>query len=77
MAMPALRFKQVDVFTARPYFGNPVAVVLDAAGLDTAHLRQFEGALGVRIASTVAPAWATWAPSGWLPNSPMPSQSAR
>jgi PhzF family phenazine biosynthesis protein len=35
MAMPVLRFKQVDVFTARPFFGNPVAVVLDAAGLDT------------------------------------------
>jgi PhzF family phenazine biosynthesis protein len=35
MAMPALRFKQVDVFTTRPFFGNPVAVVLDAAGLDT------------------------------------------
>src|SRR5258705_2834952 len=35
MAMPALRFKQVDVFTARSFFGNPVAVVLDAAGLDT------------------------------------------
>jgi predicted PhzF superfamily epimerase YddE/YHI9 len=35
MAMPALRFKQVDVFTARQFFGNPVAVVLDAAGLDT------------------------------------------
>lgn len=31
--MPTRRFKQVDVFTARPYFGNPVAVVLDADGL--------------------------------------------
>lgn len=28
------RFKQVDVFTARPFFGNPVAVVVDAEGLD-------------------------------------------
>ncbi|UCE31105.1 MAG: PhzF family phenazine biosynthesis protein [Burkholderiales bacterium] len=28
-------FKQVDVFTDRPFFGNPVAVVLDAEGLDT------------------------------------------
>jgi PhzF family phenazine biosynthesis protein len=26
-------FKQVDVFTATPYLGNPVAVVLDASGL--------------------------------------------
>jgi hypothetical protein len=24
------RFKQVDAFTARPFFGNPVAVVLGA-----------------------------------------------
>src|SRR5881296_1779191 len=28
--MPALRFVQVDAFTARPFFGNPVAVVLGA-----------------------------------------------
>src|SRR3546814_642368 len=27
-------FKQVDVFTRRGFFGNPVAVILDAAGLD-------------------------------------------
>ena len=27
-------FRQVDVFSARPYRGNPVAVVLDADGLD-------------------------------------------
>lgn len=27
------RFKQVDVFTAVPYLGNPVAVVLEAEGL--------------------------------------------
>lgn len=32
--MRPLRFKQVDVFTAVPYRGNPVAVVLDAEGLD-------------------------------------------
>ena len=28
----ARAFKQVDVFTTRPYYGNPVAVVLDADG---------------------------------------------
>jgi len=28
------RFKQVDVFTAKPFRGNPVAVVVDAEGLD-------------------------------------------
>jgi PhzF family phenazine biosynthesis protein len=35
-----LRFKQVDVFTARPFFGNPVAVVLDADGLDSAAMQR-------------------------------------
>jgi len=33
--MGTLRFKQVDVFTSRPFFGNPVAVVIGAEGLDT------------------------------------------
>ncbi len=32
-------FMQVDVFTERPYLGNPVAVVLDAAGLDDAAMQ--------------------------------------
>ena len=32
--MPALRFKQIDVFTLKPFFGNPVAVVLDAEVLN-------------------------------------------
>ena len=27
--MPIRPFKQIDVFTATPYFGNPLAVVLD------------------------------------------------
>lgn len=30
----ARRFAQVDVFSSTPYLGNPVAVVLDADGLD-------------------------------------------
>jgi PhzF family phenazine biosynthesis protein len=33
-------FKQVDVFTSRPLFGNPVAVVLDADGLSDAEMQQ-------------------------------------
>ncbi|NCA12885.1 MAG: PhzF family phenazine biosynthesis protein, partial [Proteobacteria bacterium] len=32
--MVTRRFAQVDVFTATPYVGNPLAVVLDADGLD-------------------------------------------
>lgn len=34
-------FKQVDVFTAIPYHGNPLAVVLDGRGLDTAAMQRF------------------------------------
>jgi PhzF family phenazine biosynthesis protein len=34
-------FKQVDVFTSTPYFGNPLAVVLDGSGLDDAALQRF------------------------------------
>ncbi len=33
-------FKQVDVFTATPYRGNPVAVVLDAEGLETSTMQR-------------------------------------
>jgi len=35
------RFKQVDVFTAEALKGNPLAVVLDSAGLDTATMQRF------------------------------------
>lgn len=35
------RFKQVDVFTAVPYRGNPLAVVLDARGLSADEMQQF------------------------------------
>jgi PhzF family phenazine biosynthesis protein len=41
--VPALRFKQVDVFTTRPFLGNPVAVVLDGDGLDTATMQRIAG----------------------------------
>ena len=34
-------FKQIDVFTAMPYFGNPLAVVLDGNGLDDAAMQRF------------------------------------
>ncbi len=34
------RFAQVDVFTAVPFFGNPVAVVFDADGLDTGDMQR-------------------------------------
>jgi PhzF family phenazine biosynthesis protein len=34
LIVASFRFKQVDVFTSRPFLGNPVAVVLGADGLD-------------------------------------------
>ena len=34
-------FKQVDVFTATPYLGNPLAVVLDGSGLSTEQMQHF------------------------------------
>jgi len=37
---PARRFQQVDVFTARAGGGNPLAVVLDGEGFDTATMQR-------------------------------------
>ena len=34
------RFAQVDVFSAAPYLGNPVAVILDAEGLQDSDMRR-------------------------------------
>jgi PhzF family phenazine biosynthesis protein len=34
-------FRQVDVFTATPYLGNPVAVVLDGTELSTEEMQRF------------------------------------
>jgi predicted PhzF superfamily epimerase YddE/YHI9 len=39
--MPSCPFAQVDVFTGTPCLGNPVAVVLDGRGLDTAAMQRF------------------------------------
>lgn len=38
--MTPLPFKQVDVFTGRPFFGNPVAVVIGADRLETAQMQR-------------------------------------
>jgi PhzF family phenazine biosynthesis protein len=38
-----LQFKQVDVFTDRPFLGNPVAVVIGAESLDTATMQRIAG----------------------------------
>jgi len=34
-------FKQIDVFTATPYLGNPLAVVLDGSALDDGQMQRF------------------------------------
>jgi len=39
--MQERNFQQVDVFTATPYLGNPVAVVLQGDGLSDAAMQQF------------------------------------
>jgi PhzF family phenazine biosynthesis protein len=39
--VPQRAFKQVDVFTAVPYRGNPLAVVLDGTGLSTEEMQHF------------------------------------
>lgn len=38
--MKQLGFKQVDVFTDKPFLGNPVAVVIGADGLDTGTMQR-------------------------------------
>lgn len=41
--MKTLRFKQVDVFTAVPFRGNPVAVVLEGDGLSGEEMQRIAG----------------------------------
>lgn len=49
-------FRQVDVFTARPCFGNPLAVVLDADGLSTAAMHRFAAWTNLSETTFVLPA---------------------
>ena len=41
MTLRARPFQQIDVFTAVPGYGNPVAVVLDGTGLEDAAMQRF------------------------------------
>lgn len=54
-------FAQVDVFSAVPFGGNPVAVVLDAAGLDTAAMQRFAHWTNLSETTFVLPPTATGA----------------
>jgi PhzF family phenazine biosynthesis protein len=38
--MPSYKFKQVDVFTNQPFYGNPVAVILDAQYLTASDMQR-------------------------------------
>jgi PhzF family phenazine biosynthesis protein len=49
------RFQQVDVFTNQAYLGNPVAVVLDAAGLTTGQMQQFANWMNLSETTFVLP----------------------
>ncbi len=53
--MPARRFKQVDVFTRRPFFGNPVGVVLDGEGLDAEAMQRMAGWANISETTFVLP----------------------
>ena len=48
-------FSQVDVFTAVPYLGNPLAVVLDGTGLSTAQMQAFTDWTNLSEATFVLP----------------------
>jgi len=48
-------FAQVDVFTATPYAGNPVAVVLDGTGLSTPQMQAFTDWTNLSEATFVLP----------------------
>lgn len=49
-------FKQVDVFGAAPYQGNPVAVILDAEALSTAQMQQIANWTNLSETTFVLPA---------------------
>jgi PhzF family phenazine biosynthesis protein len=50
------RFRQVDVFSATAYLGNPVAVVLDAGELDVEEMQRFANWTNLSETTFVLPA---------------------
>ena len=54
--MKERKFAQVDVFTAVPFKGNPVAVVLDAEGLSDAEMQAFANWTNLSETTFVLPA---------------------
>jgi PhzF family phenazine biosynthesis protein len=74
--MPRTRaFKQVDVFTQVALFGNPVAVVLDGAGLSDAEMQRFANWTNLSETTFVVPPTnpdADYAVRIWTPRSELP-----
>lgn len=54
--MNSLSFKQVDVFTRKPFFGNPVAVVFEAAKLTDAEMQRIAAWTNLSETTFVLPA---------------------
>jgi PhzF family phenazine biosynthesis protein len=54
--MPSRRFKQVDVFTQKPFFGNPVAVVIDAQELTSEEMQRIAAWTNLSETTFVLPA---------------------
>jgi PhzF family phenazine biosynthesis protein len=73
--MARRRFQQVDVFTARPGRGNPVAVVLDGEGLSDEEMQAFAAWTNLSETTFVLPPadpgadyrLRIWTPGGELP----------
>jgi PhzF family phenazine biosynthesis protein len=68
-----LPFYEVDVFAARPFMGNPLAVVMHADGLDAAHMQRIARWLNlsetvfIRNADEALPELRIFAPNRELP----------
>ena len=68
-------FKQVDVFTSVPLMGNPVAVILDAAGLSTETMQAMANWTNLSETTFVTPATdpaADYSVRIFTPNSELP-----
>jgi PhzF family phenazine biosynthesis protein len=57
-------FRQVDVFTAEPYLGNPVAVVLEGDGLDEEQMATFARWTNLSESTFLSPPTAEGAAAG-------------
>lgn len=57
-------FAQVDVFASTPYYGNPVAVVLDSEGVEDAAMQQFAAWTNLSETTFVVPATSSEADYG-------------